>query len=552
MNLRDYQATATDSTCAALAASAGASTLGVAATGLGKTVVFAHVIKRRRHLGRSLVIAHREELIRQGAEKIEAVTGEHCDIEMADERADSHMFRRANVVVASKDTLHADRRRRFNPKDFATLITDEAHHATAKSYRDVFEYFRESNPDVAHFGVTATPDRSDEAALGRVYQSVAFEYDVRYGVDNGWLVPVWLRTVLVHDLDLSRVRTTAGDLNAADLAEMIEDDRVLYEIAEPAYQLCAGRRSLVFVPSVEAARRISQIFNAKREGCSEWVSGNTPKDERRHTLARFTRGEFSFLVNVGCFTEGFDEPGIEVVVMARPTKSRSLFAQMVGRGTRPLPGVVDGLATPAERRAAIARCAKQRIEVVDCVGNAGRHHLVCPVDILGGNYSDEVVSRARRIAAAAGGEGVDVLASFDLAKRQIAEERELAHRQAIEARARFTVGEADPFDVFALEPDREPAWHKGRKPTKPMLEYLARHGVGHPERLSFSKAGQLIGELKERLAKGRAGYREAAALYADGKPTDVPAANGGEYAGKLKALSDRFSQANLAPKEAAA
>lgn len=551
MKLRDYQNEGVGNTCQILEAAAGASTLGVAATGLGKTVMFAHVIERRKHLGRSLVIAHREELIRQGASKIELVTGEHCDIEMADERADVHMFRRPNVVVASKDSLHAGRRRRFNPRDFATIITDEAQHSVAASYRDIYDYFRDGNPEIAHFGVTATPDRSDEAALGRVFSSVAFEYDIQYGVHNGWLVPVWLRPVMVEHLDLSRVRTTGGDLNAADIAEIMDDDRVLYEIAEPAFELCRMRRSLVFVPSVDAARRLAQILNAKAEGCAEWVSGKTPKDERRLVLKRFAGGEFSFLVNVGCFTEGFDEPGIEVIVMARPTESRALFAQMAGRGTRTLPGTVEGLATAAERRAAIARCAKPYIEVVDCVGNAGKHNLVCPLDLLGGNYSDEVIKRAKKLAASAG-DGCDVMATLDLAKREIEEEREKLLRQQIAAKATYTVTEIDPFDVFAIAPDRVPAYHRGRKPTPAMIDYLQRAGVDAPDKLNFGKAGQLIGAIKERRQTGKAGYVEAKALYLQGKPTDVTAAGGPDYASKLKGFADRFSQSRLSPAGVAA
>jgi hypothetical protein len=142
-------------------------------TGCGKTVVFAHIIKQFGSRGRALVVAHREELIDQAAAKIQAVTGEVPDIEMADRHADVHMFRRAGVVVASVQTLLSDKRlHKFRPEDFTLIVTDEAHHATASSYRRIYDYFAQ-NPKCQHVGVTATPDRADEEALGQIYDSVA-------------------------------------------------------------------------------------------------------------------------------------------------------------------------------------------------------------------------------------------------------------------------------------------------------------------------------------------------------------------------------------------
>ena len=284
------------------------------------------------------------------------------------------------------------------------LIIDEAHHATSPSYRRVIDYYR-TNPALKVLGVTATPDRADEEALGQVFQSVAFDYEVLDAIHDGWLVPIEQQMVHVEGLDYSSIRTTAGDLNGGDLAAVLEAEKNLQQMASASLAIIGQRRALVFTASVKAAEMTAEILNRHRPGMAAWVCGKTDREERRRVLAEFAAGKLQVVCNCGVLTEGFDDPGVEVVIMGRPTKSRSLYSQMVGRSTRPLPGVVDGPETAEARKAAIAASAKPSCLVVDFVGNAGKHKLITSADILGGKVSEEALERAVKRVSTGGRAG---------------------------------------------------------------------------------------------------------------------------------------------------
>jgi len=476
------------------------STLLVLPTGCGKTICFAALIDRMKS-GRCMVLAHREELVFQAADKIKRVTGESCDIEMANHWADD--YGNARIVVSSIQTQIAGengngRMTRFRPHDFSLIIIDEAHHATAGSYRKVIDWYKR-NPEVKILGVTATPDRHDEEALGQIFETVAYDYEINNAVNDGWLTPIKVSSVVVDGLDFSGIRTTAGDLNGADLAQVMEEERNLHAIAAPTIELARGRKTLVFASSVAHAERLCEIFNRHISGCANWVCGKTNKEERRRIFKDYARGNFQFLCNVGVATEGFDEPGIEVISLARPTKSRALYAQMIGRGTRPLPGVVDGVTEDAARRRAIAESRKPFLEVIDFVGNSGRHKLISAADILGGNYSDEVVERAERNArekSKSEGTPADIMEELERAERQIHEEKkaERERRRRIIGTAAYSINEIDPFDLFDIEPQRERGWHKGKPLSEKMEAMLKRNGFD-PTKLNYTHAKQVIGEI---------------------------------------------------------
>lgn len=336
-------------------------TLAVLPTGTGKTVIFAQLCKRwhDQGLGRVLVMAHREELISQACQKIADITGELPDVEMGDSRADEcAIINRAPVVVTSVQTMcRPKRHERFHPEDFSLMIVDEAHHSTAATYRRVIDYFGQ-NPNLKILGVTATPDRADEEALGQIFETVAYEYQIQQAIEDGWLVNIDQRFILVDGLDLSACRTTAGDLNEGDLAKIMEMEKVLHGVVGPTIELAGDTPTLIFNTSVAQAERTAEIINRHRPDSAVCLHGKTPREERREKLKAFSRREYQYLCNCGLFLEGFDETSIGVVAMARPTKSRSLYAQAVGRGTRPLPGIVDGLDDAGQRRNAIALSAK--------------------------------------------------------------------------------------------------------------------------------------------------------------------------------------------------
>jgi len=498
-----------------------ASTLGVLPTGTGKTILFATLIRSCFPL-RALVLAHREELIFQAADKIKRVTGFQCEVEMASYRADmgDGLFSSPQVVVSTIQTQcsgadGSGRMSRFDPFMFGLLIVDEAHHATAATYRRVIDYYRQ-NPALKVLGVTATPDRADEEALGQVYETVAYDYEIVDAIRDGWLVPVEQQHIVVSGLDFSSVKTTAGDLNGADLAKIMEEERILHEIAGPTIEIVGERRTLVFASSVKHAERLCEILNRHRSGCAGWVCGKTDKEERRETLRAFSEGKLQYMVNVGVLTEGFDDPGVEVVVMGRPTKSRSLYAQMVGRGTRPLAGLVDGLETAEERRLAIGGSPKPKCLVVDFVGNSGRHKLVTTADILGGNMSEDVVERAIRKARESEG-AVDVMKSLEEEQEAIRLEkaREAARRANLKAKASWSVKQIDAFDVFQIDPVQARGWHRGKTLSEKQRAVLAKAGID-PDSVDYANGRELLNEVFRRWDEGLCSYKQARILRKHG------------------------------------
>lgn len=519
MRLRDYQEAAAEGILREFGEHS--STLAVLPTGLGKTVLFADVIRRMHERGtRAMVLAHREELVTQAADKIRRVTGLDAQIEMGEYHVTTMFGEMPPVVVSTVQTHCAGgdgggRMSKFDPADFGLVVIDEAHHATSSTYRRCVDWYRR-NADCKVLGVTATPDRADEAALGQVFESVAYEYGVLDAIRNGWLVPIEQQMVTVGTLDFSGVRTTAGDLNQGDLAEVMEDERNLQGVAAPTVEICGDRRAIVFAATVAQAERLAEILNRYRPDGAAWVCGKTDRDERRKTLADFRAGRLQFVVNVGVLTEGFDDAGVEVVVMARPTKSRALYAQMAGRGTRPAEDVAAGLGdvpTAAERCAMIRASSKPSCLIVDFAGNAGRHKLCCSADILGGSIDDEVVAEvSRRVRE--DGRPVDVAEELEKVRTEVAERkrREASARAGLRARAQFLVTKIDPFDQWDIAPVRERGWDRGRRfSPKQSQVLLERIGVD-PERIPYGQGKQLLDEYFRRMQCGLASLKQAALL----------------------------------------
>lgn len=527
LRLRDYQQTACDAVFREWETVN--STLVVAPTGTGKTVLMCGIVQRS-FPRRTMILAHREELIFQAQDKIRRYTGIPAEVEMADLRiqeAQGHLFGRAKVVVSSIQTQNAGgdglgRMGKFDPCSFSVLIIDEAHHATADSYRRVIDYYR-TNPALKVVGVTATPDRADEIALGQVFDSVAFDYEILDAIHDGYLVPIRQRMVEVAGLDYSQVRTTAGDLNGADLALVMEAEKALHGIASPTVEIAGDRRTLVFATTVAHAERLAEIF--KRHGRrADWICGKTAKDDRRRIVEDFAKGRLQYLVNVGCLTEGFDDPGVELVVIGRPTKSRCLYAQMVGRGTRPLPGVIEQLDTAGERLAAIAASGKPSIEVLDFAGNAGKHKLCTTADILGGQLSEEAAEVAARKAKESGKpEDMEALLAEAEAEIRAKAERDAAKRSRLLAQAKWNAKNVDPFDVFAIQPRKDSGRDRGRQLSQKQADILRRQGID-PDGKPYGAMKQVLDELFKRWDQGLATFGQAKHLRALGLPTDLPKA----------------------------
>jgi type I site-specific restriction endonuclease len=295
------------------------------------------------------------------------------------------------------------------------------------------------------------------------------------------------------------------------------------------------RKTLVFAASVKHAETLCEIINRWVPGRACWVCGTTPKDDRKQLFADYKSGRYMFLVNCAVATEGFDEPTIEVVVMARPTKSRALYSQMLGRSTRALPGVVDGPETPEARRAAIAASAKPCTTCVDFVGNCGKHSLITPADILGGNYEDDVVELAAANAQKADRRPADMDEELEKAKKEIEDRkaREAAKRAKIRVGGKYTVGGViDVFKMFKVVPQRERGWERGKPVSEKMKAALERQKLWQDD-MTYSTARQLCQGMGERREKGLCTYRQASALAKRGLPTDVSFDKAHEWMDKI-------------------
>lgn len=306
------------------------------ATGLGKTVIFTHLPRR----GRTLLLSHREELVRQPLKYYTCRTGV--------EQGAEHAPPEAEVVSASVQSL-VNRLDRFAPDAFDTIICDEAHHAAARTYRKIFGYFR---PRLL-LGFTATPNRSDRARLDDVFQDIIFTRDLRWGIQNGYLSDIYcLRANIGYDL--SGVSTRNGDYAPGELGEAMEGTA---DAVAEAYRKYAKGATLIFAVNVAQCGEIAQRIPG-----AEVVTGETK--DRADIIRRFTAGEILCIVNCMVFTEGTDIPRVETVIVARPTQSDSLYAQMVGRGLRLYPG-------------------KERLTLIDCVGVTGKADLCTAPSLLG-------------------------------------------------------------------------------------------------------------------------------------------------------------------------
>lgn len=503
INLRSYQSRAVESVLREWESTS--STLLVQPTGSGKTTVFTEIIRRMRP-ARALILAHREELIFQAKRRIEDQGGLECQIEMADQSASTHFMFKAPVIAATVQTLISgigDRRRmhRFNPLDFGVLVIDEGHHSVADSYKKVIEYFSR-NPDLKILGVTATPDRADEEALGQIFETVADVYEILDAIHDGWLVPIDQQMVNVEGLDFSEVRTTAGDLNYGDLAHVMEAEKVLYGVCGSTIEIIGNRQTIVFTSSVKHAEMACNIFNRYRPDMSDWISGKTPKEKRRETMRKFSNGELQVLCNVGCITEGVDVPAAEIVVMARPTKSRSLYAQMAGRILRPLPNLVDHLNTSEERKGAIAGSVKPSALIIDFVGNSGRHKLITSADILGGAVSERAIELAVRKARESG-MPVRMNEELEEAEKEIRRQEEIKRRQEesrksrLVAKVKYNAKRIDPFNAFDLEPHRERGWDIGKALSLKQRAVLLKIGID-PDNMPYAHARQILNEQFRR------------------------------------------------------
>ena len=457
-------------------------TLITLSTGLGKTIVFSSVVARRVAAGEKvLILAHRGELLEQAADKMKKA----CNLDSVLEKAESTAVGSdCPVVVASVQTLYQDKRLEAYAKDyFKTIIIDEAHHCMSSTYQKVLEYF--SGAKV--LGVTATPDRNDKRNLGHFFDSMAYEFGIRRAVDEKFLTRPAAQLIPLR-LDISEVAQSNGDFAAGDLGSAL--DPYLEEIADEMSVRCLGRKVMVFTPLVKTSAKFCDILNTK--GFKAFEINGESKD-RKEKLEAFSSGEYNVAVNSMLLTEGFDEPAVDCIVVLRPTRSRSLYTQMIGRGLRLAPNKEDCL-------------------ILDFLWLTERHDLCHPASIIAKDEDMARMMTERILMEGAKGEDgpVDLLGVEAAVEEDIIREREESLARKLSElrsnRAKFV----DPLQyAFSIADESiinyEPtfAWEK-KKPTQKQIDLIQAWGLDVAGIDTVGKASALITALHTRKRQGLA------------------------------------------------
>lgn len=450
-------------------------TLLVLPTGTGKTIVFSKVIEDRVRLGeRVLVLAHRGELLNQASEKLEKSTGLKTSLEKAENTSLGSFFR---VVVGSVQTLQNEKRLRKFPKDyFDTIIIDEAHHAVSNGYQRVLKHFDQANI----LGVTATPDRGDMQNLGTYFDSLAYEYSLVEAIKSGYLSQIKALTLPVQ-IDLSSVSQQAGDFKTRDLGSAL--DPYLESIANEMVEHCKDKKTVVFLPLVATSQKFKDILNDKGFRAAE-VNGDSK--DRAEILEDFENDKYNVLCNSMLLTEGWDCPSVDCIVVLRPTKVRSLYSQMVGRGTRLFPG-------------------KDHLLLLDFLWHTERHELCHPAHLI--TSSDEVAKKITENIEDSD-LALDIMGEVEQAEKDVVLEREEALAKQLAEMKKRKKKLVDPLqfemsiqaeDLTSYVPSF--GWEMG-PPTKEQLKTLEKLGILPDEVDNAGKATKLLERLDKRRNDG--------------------------------------------------
>lgn len=451
-------------------------TLLVLPTGCGKTIVFAKVTEDCVRRGnRVLILAHRGELLEQASDKIRKSTGLGCAMEKAEESCQRSWFR---VVVGSVQTLMREKRLGQFPADyFQTIIIDEAHHCISDSYQRVLKHF----PEAQVLGVTATPDRGDMRNLGTYFESLAYEYTLPKAIKEGFLAPIKALTLPLK-IDMANVGIQAGDFKASDIGTAL--DPYLHSIVEEMKKYCQNKKTVVFLPLVKTSQKFRDILNENGFRAAE-VNGDS--QDRAEVLNAFEKGDYNVLCNSMLLTEGWDCPSVDCVVVLRPTKVRSLYCQMVGRGTRLSPG-------------------KEHLLLLDFLWHTERHELCHPASLI--CDSEEVAKKMTENLEKAAGCPIDIEEAEHTAAEDVIVQREEALAKQLEEMKKRKKKLVDPlqFEMSIQAEDLSgyvPAfgWEMA-PPSESQKKTLEKLGILPDEIDNAGKASRLLERLDKRRKEG--------------------------------------------------
>jgi superfamily II DNA or RNA helicase len=473
------------------------STMIVVGTGLGKTIIFGMIARRAIEKGgRVLVLAHTEELISQAVNKLDML-GVEVGIEKAEQKARAIFD--PDAVIASVQTMKPKRLSTWDPNYFTLVIVDECHHAVCTSYQRILRHFKSARV----LGVTATADRSDEESLGQVFDSVAFEMNLWDGMtdpDGPYLSQ--LRFVQCDvDIDLRSLNVKGDDYTEEDLEAIIGPK--IEVLANATRQEAGDRKTLIFVPQrvklAQAAATAMQSMGLR----AEWVSGDD--QDRKQKIQDFRDGKLQYLANCNVLTEGVDVPEVAAIGLWRPTKSRSLYSQQVGRGVRLSPGKEDCL-------------------LIDFNYLTAKHDLVKPVDLMDkSTCDDEMLTIAQEMILQ--DKNTTLVQAIERAKTE-SEQRKVLRIKAREREIKYRRVSYNPLDVCDTMglPNRASKSPDAiiHKATPGQVKFLTNcFGVENADQLSRTRAKTMIDFLKNRMDRGLATMKQVSWCIAKGVPPEV-------------------------------
>jgi superfamily II DNA or RNA helicase len=446
--LRDYQVAALDAVRDAYRKGVQRQLLALP-TGAGKTVILGTLAARAHDKSgwRVLILAHRDELITQAVDKLCMVRPELA-MSIGVVKASRDEWQK-DVVVASVQSLHRKRLERIPRDSFDLIVVDEAHHAAADTYQAILRWFGGLDPldegpapkRPMVLGVTATPERADSKSLADTWQDVVYHRSILDMIREGYLCDA--KGVAVQlDMNLDDVKQSRGDYQDGALGAALEAAEAPRAAAAAYMEHAKGRKAIVFTPTVALSEQMRDEFQAWGVAC-EHLDGTTPQDERRGILHRLSTGETQVVTNCGVLTEGFDEPSVSCIIMARPTRSRVLYVQCVGRGFRLHPDKAPTGPTPG-------------LLVIDLMGNTTRHSLVGVPKLVADQLEAEVVE-AMEVEGLSVEEAIDRQNDWARQGRLVAKQIDLFKRSAVNwqqvSATRWTLG-----GVLVVQMDTDGRW----------------------------------------------------------------------------------------------
>ena len=451
-------------------------------TGTGKTIVFAAVtMDRVRQGSRVLILAHRGELLDQAADKLRKSTGLGSALEKAGSSCLGSWFR---VVVGSVQTLMRESRLQQFPADyFSTIIIDEAHHCISDSYQKVLQHF----PQAKVLGVTATPDRGDMRDLGTYFEQIAYEYSLPQAIREKYLCPIKALTIPLK-IDISQVGISAGDFKAGEIGTAL--DPYLEQIATEMEKYCRDKKTVAFLPLVKTSQKFRDILLEHGFQAAE-VNGNS--EDRAEILRDFDAGKYNVLCNSMLLTEGWDCPSVDCIIVLRPTKVRSLYCQMIGRGTR----LAEG---------------KDHLLLLDFLWMTDRHDLCHPAALI--CEDQEVAQQMTKNLEEQAGKEVDIESAEEAASEDVQAQREEALAKLLAEQKRKKSRLVDPlqFEMSIQDMDLTtyvPPFGKDMQPPTESQKQMIERLQINPEGVeSAGKAAMLIDKIRERQLGGMATPRQ--------------------------------------------